>query len=463
LGFAAPFYQNMALARAIEDGVRTFRKDSVTAHPFGCGVLDGGIPVVFLGVQQSALFRTERVDAYPLNFGELIRQHVPIVGREFVRNNIEEFQRNNASGIFLLTAPPGMGKTAFLAQWVNDHPHSVHFFYRATVGVTDPDECVKSLYHSLLGKYGIVEQNPTDDPLALRRRLHERLRQSSAECARRRRKEVIIIDALDEASTTRDGKSAVEVLPTELPPHVYLLISARPVPLADTLGRRPQVIRFDLDPASEDNQHDAVEFCMRELWWRVTDAEDTTLHRLAAQLAQQAKGNFLVLKLFLSKDPLGERVSVAELERAAENLTGTVEQAYEDFFVRVTQRLVDDPNRLDLLYSVLGALVTAQAPVTPEQLRLAFRVRTAQWDWTFGCISQFLERGGVRQAEQGALTYHLYHETFREFLQKKLATDLPDYHGNWANYCADWRNLDGYARLYTLRHLPTHLIEASRR
>jgi len=173
--------------------------------------------------------------------------------------------------------------------------------------VTDPDECVKSLYQALLGQLSIKEQNPTDDPLELRRKLDVLLKRLSAACARRGREAILVIDALDEAGTTRDGRSAVEVLPIELPPQVYMLVSSRPVALADALARLPQVTRFDLDPASADNQRDAVAFCLRELWWRVIDADDDRLRSLAERLAQRAQDNFLVLKLFLSKEPLGEK------------------------------------------------------------------------------------------------------------------------------------------------------------
>jgi hypothetical protein len=332
------------------------------------------------------------------------------------------------------------------------------------VGLTDPDECVKPLYHGLLGKYGILDENPTTDPLELRRKLDVLLGKVSAECASKHRKEILIIDALDEAGKTAfDGKSAVEVLPVQLLPHVYLLITSRPVPLADTLARMPEVTRFDLDPVSGDNQRDAAAFCLRELLGRVMDVDEDTLRRLSERLAQQAKGNFLVLKLFLSRESLGEQVSIAELERAVGNLTGAVEREYEKFFERVTRRIAENLDRLDLLYRVLGAFATAQTPVTPEQICAAFHLHTAQWDWTFGLISQFLERGGVRQEEQGALTYRLYHETFREFLLKKLTADLREDHERWANYCLGWRKLKGYAHLYALRYLPTHLFEASRR
>src|SRR5262249_10581044 len=89
-------------------------------------------------------------------------------------------------------------------------------------------------------------------------------------------------------------------------------------------------------------------------------------------------------------------------------------------------------------------------------------LETCDWEWAFGLVSQFLERGGVRQEERGSLTYRIYHETFREFLSARLAADLPQRHRRWAEHGLRWRDLRAYARVYALRHLPAHLIAASR-
>jgi len=139
-----------------------------------------------------------------------------------------------------------------------------------------------------------------------------------------------------------------------------------------------------------------------------------------------------------------------------------VEKQYETFFERATRSIADDPDKLDLFYRILGAFGTAHAPVTPEQVCAAFGLRRAQWDWAFGRISQFLERGGLREEERGSLTYRLYHETFREFLASRLSGDLRDCHRRWAERGLKWRELRGYEQLYALRHLPSHLIAASR-
>jgi hypothetical protein len=473
-GFSLPFYENVTVACPIEDAVRTFRRDSLD-NPFGHGVPDWGVPVVFLGVRDSTLFSVVNPDPYPIDFRSLIDQHVSerrIVGRRFLHDAYarcrDAREQQRTGGTFLLVAPPGIGKTAFLAQWVKDDPDLVHFFYRATANVTDPDECVQSLYQGLRRRHRlrIRGEDPTKDMVALRRQLEVLLRDEvSPRCARGNRPETVLIDALDESGrAASDGKNAIEVLPGELPPHVYFLITSRPGPLADALTRRSGVERFDLDPSARDNQEDATAFCRQTLEEQMTGEDGAVLSRLAERLAQRAEGNFLVLTLFLKRVFRVGKVTVADLEHAAEGLTGAVEAEYEKFFERVLERLLgerDELEKRDLLNQVLGAFAAAPAPITPEQIGAAFRLRRAQWEWALGQAGQFLVRGGIRQEERGAPTYRIYHETFREYLQRRLAADLRDYHRRWAEYTLGWRELRGYARLYALRHLPAHLIAAS--
>src|SRR5262249_11036606 len=183
----------------------------------------------------------------------------------------------------------------------------------------------------------------------LRRGLSNLLKEVSDRCGRNGWMELLLIDALDEAEqTASDRKNAVEVLPESLPPHVYLLVTGRPVPLAESLARRADVYRYHLDPASEANRHDPADFCVRRLRGRIEGADAPTVQRLADRLAERTGGNFLVLKLFLSPESLGQQLTVADLERTAEHLTGSVEQQYETFFERATRSITDDPDKLYL-------------------------------------------------------------------------------------------------------------------
>jgi hypothetical protein len=363
--------------------------------------------------------------------------------------------------VFLLTAPPGIGKTAFLAQLCEDDPSAVHFFYRAAAGMSDPDEWVKSVYQGLLGRHRIREENPTNDRIELRTRLKQwLLPEVSKSCASSGRRELILLDALDESGmTAQDHKNALDMLPERFPPQVYLVVTSRPGPLADLCAGRKDASVLVLDPSSADNLHDAAGFCVRELRDRM-EVDEQTLERLGAMLASRSEGNFLVLKLFLARDTLKGRPTVTVIERESSELSGDVEREYERFFSRMVQGVEDDPDKLARLDDILGAFVTARAPASREQVCAVLGLKPAYWDWALGRVRQFLASGGLRQEERGAMTYRIYHETFREFLKKRLKSELPGYHSRWAEHALGWRALTGYARLYALRHVVSHLIES---
>jgi hypothetical protein len=463
--FARRFYETLTLPAPVEEAVQAYRAASVTEHPSGCGAPHWGFPVVSLGVGDSSLFRGERLDLYPIPFDKVIQDHAAIVGREFLHERFEEFKREREAkgvgGAFLLVAHPGVGKTAFLVQRLARERDLVHFFFQAT-GTTDPDECVKSLVHALRAKHRLVTEKPPEKEGELRQYLRTLLAKVSGWCGAGRKQEVILLDALDEAGkTASDDCSVLEVLPPDLPPHVFLFATCRPGPVAEGLASRFRKKPCELAATSAENLQDAAEFCQAQLRERVADAAPETLAELCAQLARQAGGNFLVLKLFLHPDSLGTRLTLGELRRRAENLSDVVQEEYRKFFERMTQRVPKLKHR-ELLDTALGALVTAQAPVTADQIRSAFRLKASGWEWAFDHLSQFLERSRIRQKERGEWTYRLYHGTFRDFLRGRLAPELPDYHRSWAQRCLGWRELKAYERLYALRHLPTHLIEASR-
>jgi len=59
-------------------------------------------------------------------------------------------------------------------------------------------------------------------------------------------------------------------------------------------------------------------------------------------------------------------------------------------------------------------------------------------------------------------TYVFFHNSFREFVTARVGDLLQGYHRRWAERGLKWRALRGYEQLYALRHLPSHLIAASR-
>ncbi len=177
------------------------------------------------------LGRISAISRRVVNFGDLIAAYADIVGRRAVIDYVSNFIADHDRGVLVIEGQPGKGKTAIIAHvtevtFGHQFPPPVHFFYRRTAGVTDPDLCVRSLYAALLEAHGIVEaegaqQEPNPD--AMFNKLVTLLNDQVAPRLSPLRPQIILIDALDESATTATGKTAFQRLPESIPAGVYVI------------------------------------------------------------------------------------------------------------------------------------------------------------------------------------------------------------------------------------------------
>ena len=172
-------------------------------------------------------------------------------------------------------------------------PRPVHFFYRRTAGITSPDVCVRSLFHSLLEIHDLTEAEESKRQDSLELVYHKLVRLLTTDIAPRLapgRPQLIFVDALDEAD---DVGAAFRRIPEALPAGVYVIASTRLARARAALARRPHLEWFNLDDPdlTQEILLDGREYVQREL----VDAglAQATLD----ELARVGAGNFLVLKL----------------------------------------------------------------------------------------------------------------------------------------------------------------------
>jgi hypothetical protein len=212
-------------------------------------------------------FRTKMVaiERYLKDFGTLVEEHADIIGRQFVRDRVQQFLDNRPRGLFLLTGEPGIGKTAILANLVEAEVGRVHFFYRHTSGLRSPDDFVNCILHSLLHKYRLEAAEKTADPKEQRAQL-QNLLPKIAGLLKPGETEIIILDALDEASLSHDGATAVQLLPQDLPDNVYFILSSRPQSSdLHHLTPRSDVEHFSLEADTDANKADAYAYVQHML------------------------------------------------------------------------------------------------------------------------------------------------------------------------------------------------------
>lgn len=164
------------------------------------------------------------------------------VGRSEDIQKLDNFLCENSSGVILVKAGAGFGKTALLANWVNTRRRNkdcfiaYHFFnhqYSCT-------RSIKSAYRNLLRQlylyYNLSYEQMPEDEEQLRIRLYNLLREP---CTLENTSLIIVIDGLDEAENP-----FLPPFPTPLPKNVFVFASAR----AEE-GEEPEYLRGWMDCA----------------------------------------------------------------------------------------------------------------------------------------------------------------------------------------------------------------------
>jgi WD40 repeat protein len=450
-----------ALVLEYDDGLRQTRSEPIA-----------GIEAAFTAELLAEAFgrhrdKMEVIEGRVAGFGALIDEHSAIVGRRFVIDQIARFARDNDRGLLVIEAEPGKGKTALMAHLIDavyEHvsPQPVHFFYRRTAGITDPDVCVKSLYHALLGAHSLTEAEESRrqiEPESMFFKLSNLLRDHVAPRLTPGRPQWIFIDALDESEPTPTGRTAMQRIPEDLPAGVFIVATTRPVADRGAFARRPFVHWFDLDSPDylQDNLNDGLDYAERELLQSPLSSSGI------AEVAQVAAGNFLVLTLLcrqIRTDLAPGEVSGFLRRLATDGARDMLGFIYEEFWHRITARLT----RADLraLLDIAGVLVVASGPLTAGVITGVLDLRAGDWDFALRHLNEYLS---VRHSGEGTEVesfYRIYHESFADFLRAKTAVDRPRQCQRLADYALRWELLEGYGRLYALRFGLRHLLDAER-
>jgi hypothetical protein len=408
--------------------------------------------------------RMEVIEGRVAGFGELLVAHTDIVGRRFAIDRVKRFIEEHDRGLLLIEAEPGRGKTALLCHLIDNEfahysPAPVHFFYRRTAGITDPDICIKSLYVSLLEAHGIEESEESrrqDSPEAVFHKLVNLLNDTIAPRLAPSRPQLVFIDALDEAESTASGRTAYQRIPENLPAGVYIIATARPVQDRIMLARRAHLEFFDLDSPDllQENLRDGAEYVKRELVTSQLPAE--TLD----EIARIGRGNFLVLKHVCAavRDHLkSEEVRGFLARLATASGADQLGFVYEEFWDRITRRATLDEQRC--LGDVAGLLVAARAAVPAELICGVLDLRAGAWDLALRRLIEYVTVLHYEEDGPSETLYRIYHESFADFLRLKLATDRDRCDRLLAEYCLRWAELPAsVARLYVLRFGPAHLM-----
>jgi hypothetical protein len=402
--------------------------------------------------------KLREVEGRILDQSKLIEEHADIVGRSFLDEQIDQFLSDKPKGIFLLTGQPGIGKTAYLSNYVKQHTRCPYFFFSRASGFTSLDDAAKSIYYQILELLDRTDLSPAENASEQFVKLRNLLMSlDSSALAKATNRLVIVLDAIDEATTSSMGIQPLDLLSIDLPDSVYFLISSRESSTVFRLSTRSNVSRFHINPTSEENLRDAEDYASSRLGRYKLDAD------LLRRIAGSSEGNFLILEhivgnllVLLQEEPEKFHSTV---KRLIHHPSGSLDDFYAGLWDQIIHSRESDVEATRAIVDVMGLLSIAKSPLRSEDLALILGQRQFETDMTIERLRPFLEIRSEETERSLSTFYRLYHSTFADYVRERVGHDIRRYHLALIKYCQQGEP-EGYLERYCSEHLPQHIVES---
>lgn len=332
------------------------------------------------------------------------------VGREYVFRAIDDFIKTHDRGYFVIEGDPGAGKSALLAEFVQRNNHIAHFNIRGQ-GINHASHFLDSICKQLIARFGLSYSSLPPDALNdggfLANLLHEASQQINADSPL-----VIAVDALDEVHLTGHPDGAnILFLPTNLPKHVYFVLTRREVELPFTTHAPIEL--YDLNAHQSETIQDIREYlrlaAKRDGILSWLNSSQTPQAALIDHLADKSQGNFMYLRYVLPEIEQGRY--------DLDTLPVGLECYYEDHWRRMGMTAKPLPRAKIRIIYILCELRQPASRTLIHQFadddEISVDVLTVQDvldEW-----NQFLHE----QYEAAGTRYSIYHNSFRDFLHRK--------------------------------------------
>lgn len=408
-----------------EDGLK--RLEEALEHP----------SLKILSSQSAANPIKARVDQIVSDYTQLF------VGRDKEEQQLDDFLTENSSGMLLVRAGAGMGKTALLANWKQKQQQQsncfiAYHFFRQGEDTSNAIQAYRYLLRQLYTYYELTTQQIPTNEYELKDRICHLLQEPRAG-----KPLVILLDALDEASPER---SLSLTLPQPLPEGLYVIASIR-VNEAEKLDNLPPWIQVTQELPLKHLPSPAVADWLRRAGNGdlATLAQDKTF---VAQVCDRTEGIPLFLKYLID-----ELVQVAKQgeESAIRKTLVTTPKGFANYIRQQYQaldRLEDWRSRRDL-QKIFYFLTIAKGELSSDDLVELMEESPVGLPWQ---VSRWFK---IRELEDYLLFSFAHPSLAEQFAAlPAIKANTKKAQKELINYCAHWQE---YLSAYALRHYAEHL------
>jgi hypothetical protein len=374
------------------------------------------------------------------------------VGRDKEEQQLDNFLKQNRSGMLLVRAGAGMGKTALLANWKQKQQQQgncfiAYHFFRQGEETSNVIQAYRYLLRQLYAYYELNLQQIPSDKYQLLDRIFQLLQQPLKPI--QKKPLVILIDALNEVSPER---SFSLTLPQPLPVGLYVIISVR-VNEEERLDYLPTWVNvtqeLSLKPLLSPTVVDWLRRTGNEKL--VTLAQDETF---VAQVCDRTEGIPLFLKYLID-----ELVQVAKQGDESDAIRKTLAATPKGFANYIRQqyqaldRLEDWRSRPELR-KIFYFSTIAKGELSSEDLVELMGESPVGLPWQ---VSRWFK---IRELED-CLLFSFAHPSLAEQFAAlpAIKASTKKAHKELINYCAHWQE---YHSAYALRHYAEHLRDVKR-
>ncbi|NES18514.1 MAG: ATP-binding protein [Symploca sp. SIO3E6] len=360
--------------------------------------------------------------------GEYIQQLFE--GREAEKRRLDEFVRNNARGVLLVTGAAGFGKSALLSHWQQTQQEDYFIVYHCFSYRYEKTRSLAEAYRHLLKQlylyYNIRNGEFPNDENGMRDILVGMLREPiSAES----KGLVIVLDGLDEANKT------FEPFFTELPAGVFVIAAAR-----SEEGEEPKYLRNWTDNAQ------------RLYLNRLSRKAISKWLEQISELAAYSQDEDFVQRLDNITDgfPLYLRFLIDDLRQAAD-VEQVLAQTPTGFEKYVEQQLegLDELDLPEQRWQFFALLAVAKGVLEKEDIKRLTQMRDRQ----LRQLHQSWQVTRWMQISEGKF-YAFAHPLLATTFASQLGDDAEDALQNLIDYCAQWQD---HQSAYALRYYTEHL------